>query len=112
MAVAYTYDYAGNMTGQTRYSNLDETDVVAATTYTYDNAEQTVPDIHFSQFQTVPDSPRHPLFAVLDIHFSQFQQFQTSTFRSSSSSGHPLLSSRYPPFTHVTTVPDIHFSHT
>ena len=27
--VAMTYDNAGNMTGQTRYSNLDETDVVA-----------------------------------------------------------------------------------
>ena len=39
MAVANTYDNAGNMTGQTRYSNLAETTVVAATSYTYDNAE-------------------------------------------------------------------------
>ena len=28
------------MTGQTRYSNLAESTVVATTTYTYDNAEQ------------------------------------------------------------------------
>ena len=40
MAVANTYDNAGNMTGQTRYSNLAETDVVATTSYTYDDAEQ------------------------------------------------------------------------
>ena len=40
MAVANTYDNAGNMTGQTRYSDLDETDVVAATSYTYDDANQ------------------------------------------------------------------------
>ena len=39
-AVANTYDNAGNMTGQIRYSNLDETDVVAATSYTYDDANQ------------------------------------------------------------------------
>ena len=31
-AVTYTYDNAGNMTGLTRYSNLAETTVVAATT--------------------------------------------------------------------------------
>ena len=40
MAVANTYDNAGNMTGQTRYSNLAETTVVAATSYTYDAANQ------------------------------------------------------------------------
>jgi YD repeat-containing protein len=40
MAVANTYDNAGNMIGQTRYSNLAETTVVAATSYTYDNANQ------------------------------------------------------------------------
>ena len=40
MAVANTYDNAGNMTGQTRYSNLAETTVVASTSYTYDAAEQ------------------------------------------------------------------------
>ena len=40
MAVANAYDNAGNMTGQTRYSNLAETTVVASTTYSYDNAEQ------------------------------------------------------------------------
>ena len=40
MAVANTYDNAGNMTGQTRYSNTAETDVVATTSYTYDDAEQ------------------------------------------------------------------------
>ena len=40
MAVANTYDNAGNMTGQTRYSNLAETTVVASTTYTYDDADQ------------------------------------------------------------------------
>ena len=28
------------MTGQTRYSNTAETDVVATTSYTYDDAEQ------------------------------------------------------------------------
>jgi YD repeat-containing protein len=39
-AVKNTYDNAGNMTGQTRYSNLAETTVVAATTYAYDNANQ------------------------------------------------------------------------
>ena len=39
MAVANAYDNAGNMTGQTRYSNLAETTVVASTAYTYDNAE-------------------------------------------------------------------------
>jgi RHS repeat-associated protein len=39
MAVANSYDNAGNMTGQTRYSNLTESTVVAATSYTYDNAE-------------------------------------------------------------------------
>ena len=31
IAVANAYDNAGNMTGQTRYSNLAETTVVAAT---------------------------------------------------------------------------------
>ncbi len=40
MAVANTYDNAGNMTGQTRYSNLAETTVVAATSYAYDAANQ------------------------------------------------------------------------
>ena len=40
IAVANTYDNAGNMTGQTRYSNTAETDVVATTSYTYDDAEQ------------------------------------------------------------------------
>src|ERR1700678_2662501 len=40
MAVANTYDNAGNMTDQTRYSNTAETDVVATTSYTYDDAEQ------------------------------------------------------------------------
>ena len=39
MAVKNTYDNAGNMTGQTRYSNLAETTVVASTSYTYDDAE-------------------------------------------------------------------------
>ena len=39
-AVANTYDNAGNMTGQTRYSNLAETTVVASTSYTYDAADQ------------------------------------------------------------------------
>ena len=34
------YDNAGNMTGQTRYSNLAETTVVATTSYAYDAAEQ------------------------------------------------------------------------
>ena len=38
-AVKNTYDNAGNMTGQTRYSNLAETTVVASTAYTYDDAE-------------------------------------------------------------------------
>jgi YD repeat-containing protein len=40
IAVANTYDNAGNMTGQTRYSNTAETDVVATTSYTYDDANQ------------------------------------------------------------------------
>ena len=40
IAVANTYDNAGNMTGQKRYSNTAETDVVATTVYTYDDAEQ------------------------------------------------------------------------
>ena len=40
IAVKNTYDNAGNMIGQTRYSNLAETTVVAATSYTYDNANQ------------------------------------------------------------------------
>ena len=39
-AVKNVYDNAGNMTGQTRYSNLAETTVVASTSYTYDNANQ------------------------------------------------------------------------
>ena len=39
-AVKNVYDNAGNMTGQTRYSNLAETTVVASTTYTYDAANQ------------------------------------------------------------------------
>ena len=39
-AVKNAYDNAGNMTGQTRYSNLAETTVVASTSYTYDDAEQ------------------------------------------------------------------------
>ena len=39
-AVKNVYDNAGNMTGQTRYSNLAETTVVASTAYTYDNANQ------------------------------------------------------------------------
>jgi RHS repeat-associated protein len=39
-AVKNTYDIAGNMIGQTRYSNLAETTVVAVTSYTYDNANQ------------------------------------------------------------------------
>jgi RHS repeat-associated protein len=42
IAVANTYDNAGNMTGQTRYSNLAETTVVAATSYTYDDANQMI----------------------------------------------------------------------
>ena len=40
IAVANIYDNAGNMTGQKRYSNTAETDVVATTSYTYDDAEQ------------------------------------------------------------------------
>jgi RHS repeat-associated protein len=39
-AVAFSYDNAGNMTGLTRYSNLAETTVVAATSYVYDAADQ------------------------------------------------------------------------
>ena len=39
-AVKNAYDNAGNMTGQTRYSNTAETNVVATTSYTYDDAEQ------------------------------------------------------------------------
>ena len=39
-AVTFAYDNAGNMTGQTRYSNLAETTVVASTSYTYDSANQ------------------------------------------------------------------------
>ena len=39
-AVKFTYDNAGNMTGLTRYSNLAETTVVAATSYVYDSANQ------------------------------------------------------------------------
>jgi RHS repeat-associated protein len=39
-AVKNVYDNAGNMTGQTRYSNTAETNVVATTSYTYDDAEQ------------------------------------------------------------------------
>ena len=38
-AVKNAYDNEGNMTAQTRYSNLAETTVVASTTYAYDNAE-------------------------------------------------------------------------
>jgi YD repeat-containing protein len=37
IAMANTYDNTGNMTGQTRYSNTAETDVVATTSYTYDS---------------------------------------------------------------------------
>ncbi len=39
-AVTFAYDPAGNMTGQTRYSNLAETSVVASTTFSYDPADQ------------------------------------------------------------------------
>ena len=39
-AVTYAYDNAGRLTGLTRYSNLAETTMVAATAYSYDHANR------------------------------------------------------------------------